>query len=158
MDNLLITFIILSIFNVILSTIKSILTVQGSKTLAAAINAVYFGLYTIVIIYMTCELALWLKVAITAATNFIGVYIVKYIEERARKDRLWKIEITVDNCNAIDYHETLKRLDIPHNYITGVGKWAIFNCYCSTKEQSAIVRNSVQLYKAKYTITEAKQF
>ena len=45
---LLITFIVLSIVNVILQTVKSIVTVKCGKFSASIVNAVAFGLYTIV--------------------------------------------------------------------------------------------------------------
>ena len=48
---LLIIFIILNIFNVILQTVKSICTVKCGKTVAAIVNAVAFGLYTVVIVF-----------------------------------------------------------------------------------------------------------
>ena len=45
---LLITFIVLSIVNVILQTVKSIVTVKCGKFSASIVNAVAFGLYTVV--------------------------------------------------------------------------------------------------------------
>ena len=59
MNTLLLTFIILNILNVIIQTVKSIATVKCGKTAAAIINAVAYGLYTIVTVYMMCELELW---------------------------------------------------------------------------------------------------
>ena len=92
--NLFVLFIILQISNVIMQTIKSIATVKCGKTVAAAVNAITFGLYTIVLVYMNCDLSLWEKVIITAATNFVGVWIVKWIEEKMRKDKLWLVQAT----------------------------------------------------------------
>ena len=96
---LLIIFIVLNIFNVIIQTVKSIATVKCGKTVAAIINAVAYGLYTIVTVYMLCELDLWLKAVIVAVANLIGVYVVKLLEEKARKDKLWKVEATLLNQN-----------------------------------------------------------
>ena len=95
MNKLLITFIVLNILNVIIQTVKSIATIKCGKTLAAVINAVAYGLYTIVTVYMLCELDLWLKALIVAVANLIGVYVVKLLEEKSRKDKLWKVEATV---------------------------------------------------------------
>ena len=53
--NLLITFIILNIINVVIQTIKSLATVKCGKGVAAIVNAVAFGLYTIVTVYMLCD-------------------------------------------------------------------------------------------------------
>ena len=71
--NLLITFILLNIANVIIQTIKSIATIKCGKGIAAIVNAVAFGLYTIVTVYMLCELPLWWKAGIVAACNLVGV-------------------------------------------------------------------------------------
>ena len=84
MNNLLIVFIVLNILNVIIQTVKSIATVKCGKTTAAIVNAIAYGLYTIVTVYMMCELDLWLKAAIVAACNLVGVYVVKLLEEKLK--------------------------------------------------------------------------
>jgi hypothetical protein len=96
MDYKLLTiFIVLNIINVIIQTVKSIATVKCGKVSASIINAVAYGLYTVVTVYMLCELSLGLKALIVALANLVGVYVVKLIEEKGRKDKLWKVEATV---------------------------------------------------------------
>ena len=56
------------------------------KTAAALVNALAYGLYTIVIVYTNADMNLWVKVVIVALANLIGVYVVKFIEEKKRKD------------------------------------------------------------------------
>ena len=92
---LFITFVVLNIINVIIQTVKSLCTVKCGKGVAALVNAFAYGLYTIVTIYMLCDLDLWVKAGIVALCNLVGVYVVKWIEEKARKDKLWKVELTV---------------------------------------------------------------
>ena len=100
--NLLITFILLNIANVIIQTIKSIATIKCGKTVAATVNAVAYGLYTIVTVYMLCELPLWWKAGIVALCNLVGVWVVKYFEEKAppslpsKRPRCWKIASITD--------------------------------------------------------------
>lgn len=48
--NAIILFIVCTAVNVVLSTIKSILTVKGNKWVAAGINALTYGFYSYVII------------------------------------------------------------------------------------------------------------
>src|SRR5699024_10697866 len=96
---LLIIFIVLNAVNVVIQTIKSICTIKSSKMVAALVNAIAYGLYTVVVVYMVCELPLLWKVVIVGVCNFVGVFIVKWIEEKARKDKLWKVEITVYNID-----------------------------------------------------------
>lgn len=94
--NAIILFIVCTAVNVILSTIKSIATIKGGKFIAALMNALTYGFYSWVIILTTNDnLSTVSKMLITAACNFIGVYIVKLIEEKTRKEKLWKIEATV---------------------------------------------------------------
>ena len=55
---LLIIFIVLNIVNVIIQTVKSLATVKCGKTVAAIVNAVAYGLYTVVVVYTVCDLPL----------------------------------------------------------------------------------------------------
>ena len=107
MTNLLLTFIILNILNVIIQTVKSIATIKCGKGAAALVNAVAYGLYTVVTVYMMCELDLWLKALIVALANLVGVYVVKLLEEKSRKDKLWKVEATVLRGWTKELHRAL---------------------------------------------------
>ena len=153
---LLIIFIIASIINVIIQTIKSIVTVKCGKWTSAIINALAYGFYTWVVVLTVCDLDLWVKILITALTNFIGVYVVKLIEEKARKDKLWKVEATVEAFYTENLHTALMRHDIPHNYIEGVSKYTIFNVYCENQKQSKMAKYLLDFNKAKYFVSESK--
>ena len=128
--NTILLFALCTAVNVILSTIKSILTVKGGKFSASFINAITYGFYSYVIVLTSADgMPIWVKMAITAVCNFVGVYLVKWIEEKARKDKLWKVEFAV----PADYNADLVKLmvsdyDIPCNYFYA-GKWTMFNCY-----------------------------
>lgn len=141
MNSLLVLFIVLSIINVIGGTIHTLVTVNGSTLAASITNAVYYGFYTIVIIYTSCDLNLWVKVAVVAMCNFIGVFIVKTIEKKTAPSRLWKLEMAVriPLSLADNVKNSLERLDIPCNYNV-VGKWVMYNCYCTTKQQTNEVK------------------
>lgn len=156
---LLITFIALSVVNVILQTIKSIATMKCGKTLAAIVNAIAFGLYTIVLVYTNCDLPLYLKAIIVALCNLVGVWIVKYFEEKARKDKLWKVEATITNDGINpdwdDCIVELKQSGIPMNYID-ITKYILINCYCATQADSAKVKLILDKYHAKYFVSESK--
>lgn len=156
MNTLLLTFIILNILNVIIQTVKSIATVKCGKTAAAIINAVAYGLYTIVTVYMMCELELWLKALIVAVANLIGVYVVKYFEEKSRKDKLWKVEATVTPRYVGNVQEELTKMNISHNCFKTSGEHRIFNIYCPTQKDSLIVKEILKKYEAKYFVSESK--
>ena len=154
---LLIIFIVLNIFNVILQTIKSICTVKCGKTVAAIVNAVAFGLYTVVIVYTNADLPLMQKVLVVALSNLIGVYVVKLVEEKKRKEMLWKVEFTVLGKNTSAVANLLDLAHIPHNYIENIGKYTMFNAYCATQKQSESVKEIIKEYNAKYFVSETKE-
>lgn len=150
--NILIIFFALTAFNVIFSTVKSITTVRGSPPIAALVNATYYAYYNAVLLYTVADFPLWQKMAITFLCNLIGVYVVKLVEQKARKERLWKIEATFD----VAYLETIDQLaKVPHSYIK-IGNHVIFNFYAENKQQSAKARDIVKRYKGKYFVTESK--
>lgn len=153
---LLIIFIVLNIANVIIQTVKSIATVKCGKVVAALINAVAYGLYTVVTVYMLCELNLGLKALIVALCNLVGVFVVKLVEEKARKARLWKVEATVLRGYTKSLHSDLDRADIPHNYLENVGKYTLFNIFCATQKQSTKAKEIMAKYEAKYFVSESK--
>lgn len=154
--NLFWIFVVLNVVNVIIQTVKSIATIKCGKVSAAIINAVAYGLYTIVLVYTVCELPLWLKAVVVAVANLVGVYVVKVLEEKARKDKLWKVEATIPHCYSDQLHYELKEKGIPHNFIDGVGQYTVFNIYCETQKESAIAKIMLDKYKAKYFVSESK--
>ena len=157
MKDLLILFVVLNIVNVIIQTVKSIATIKCGKGVAALINAIAYGFYTVVTIYTLCDLPLLLKAGVVALCNLIGVYVVKYFEEKARKDKLWKVEMTVPKGLDSGWLTlNLKSANIPFNYIENVGKYTLFNVYCATQEESKAVKEFAKMCNAKYFVTETK--
>ena len=152
---LLILFIVMNGLNVIIQTVKSICTIKCGKVVAAIVNAVAYGLYTIVLVYTMCDLPLMWKASIVALCNFIGVYVVKLIEEKARKDKLWKVEMTLPPEHAEKVHAMLQLVGVPHNYIN-IEKYVLFNCYCATQAESARVKTIANDFEAKYFVSESK--
>lgn len=153
---LLILFIVLNIVNVIVQTFKSLATVKCGKVVASIVNAVAFGIYTVVLVYMNCDLTLWQKVIVVALTNLVGVYVVKLIEEKIQKDKLWKIECTCRNEQTQDLHEALKNCGISHNYIKNVGQNSLFNIYSKTQKESQNIKDILKQYDVKYFVSESK--
>jgi hypothetical protein len=153
--NLLILFIILNAVNVITQTIKSICTIKCGKLTAALVNAIAYSIYTIVIVYMNCDLSLWAKVFVVGACNFVGVYVVKVLEQKFTKDKLWKVEATISKTEFNEKRIVFKRMKVPHNYID-IGDYVITNFYCSTQSQSLDVKKFLKDCNAKYFVSETK--
>jgi hypothetical protein len=120
------------------------------------VNAVAYGLYTYIVVLTASDLNLWLKIGVTAGANLIGVFVVKWIEEKKTKDKLWKVEATVFEPYTESLHKSLTEQDIPHNYIEGVGKYSVFNIYCATQKDSAKVKGLLEYHKAKFFASESK--
>lgn len=152
--NLIVLFIVLNVLNVIIQTVKSIAIIKCKKTTAALVNAVAYGLYTVVVVYTVCDLPLYFKVAVVAVANLLGVYVVKLLEEKTHKDKLWKVEVSVLSkyTEAVDFDLS----NVPHSYISNLGNYTLFNFYCKTQKESQRVKDICNQYGAKYFASESK--
>ena len=154
-----ILFIILQLVNVILSTIKSICTIKCGKLIAALMNAVYFGFYTVIMIYTVNDdliQSILLKSIITFGCNAIGVYFSKWLLEKIEKDKLWEIVATVPKDQYFqELHYRLNQHEIGNNYISLDNGDAIFHIYSKNKKDSQIVKTELLKFNAKYVVHEA---
>ena len=158
---LLILFIVLTVLNVIIGAAKSIITIKGTKIAAATLNAVAYAVNTLAVFYTADEnLGLLPKIIIVAITNFIGVYVVKLVEEKKTKDRLWKIECTVDSRLAKTIETLLTENKVAHKRFEGIddgiNQCTVFSIYSKTKEQSKKVKELLKNYRVKYFIVESQ--
>ena len=154
--NVLILFSLLTVVNVIFSTIKSIVTIKSGKTVASLISAGYYGYYNVVLIYTVADFPLWQKVVVTFLANLVGVWLVKWGEEKAKKDKLWKVEATINKADDWErLFGELKDCGVPCNYID-IDKYILINCYCATQKQSTAVKELLNCYDVKYFVSETK--
>lgn len=154
---MILTYVIFSVLNVIIQTIKSIATIKCNKYVASVVNAIAYGLYTYIIVLTNADINLWVKIIVVALANLVGVFIVKYFEEKNRKDRLWKIETTFSNSENFikNLGVWAKVNNISFNYID-IDKYVIVNFYCPTQKESAIVKEFITKFNGKYFISETK--
>ena len=152
----LIAFIGLSIINVVFSTIRSIITINGDKTVASLISGAYFAFYNVMMIYTVADFPMWQKCLITFVCNVVGVWLVKWGEEKSRKDKLWEVRGTLTTpINCVAVCKDLDEANIPYNYID-VNKYIIFNCYCATQADSVKVKKILNDWEIKYFVAESK--
>lgn len=156
MNKLLLLFIVLNVANVMLQTFKTLCTVNSGKWMAAFTNALAYGFYTIVIVYMMCDLPLLTKAAVVGGCNLVGVFIVKYLEERNRKDKLWKIEFTIKEEHFQDVLKYLSANELPYNYTKMPKNYIAFYAFCNTQKESDQVKKIINRYDAKYFVSESK--
>lgn len=148
-----IIFFICSLINVMLSTLKTILTVKASKGVATIINAITYGFYAIVVKQLA-SLDLITTVTVTIVTNIIGVYVSMWLLERTKKDCLWKISVTTKDNTLV---EKLEKFSI--SYVMNpvqYKKQTYYNIdvFSENQKDSSIIENILKEYKVKYNITE----
>jgi uncharacterized protein YebE (UPF0316 family) len=153
MTNAILIFAIATIINVTLSTIRAIATIKGGKWLSASMNALCYGFYPLIVM-LTAQgtVDIIINMIITAVVNFVCVWIIKLIEEKAKKDKLWKCEVAIPIIDTVNFHH---ELPIPHNYMQ-VGSWTMFNCYCETQADTQTVVDLAKKYKGKISAYESK--
>jgi general stress protein 26 len=158
--NPILLFSIATVVNVTLSTVRAICTIKGGKMLSAITNAVCYGFYPLIVM-LTAQgtVEIIVNMAITALANFVCVYIIKLVEEKARKDKLWKVEATIHSQGIEPQYDdciiALKNSGVPFNYIDA-NKYIIINCYCATQKESLRVKEILNEYNAKYFVSESK--
>lgn len=152
---MLVSFIFFNILNVVIQTAKSIVTIKCNKWVAAVVNAVAYGLYTYIVVLTASNINLWFKIITVALANLVGVFIVKWVEEKKRKEMLWKVEFTIKKELLENVKTLLILAKIPHSYIE-IGKNVIINAYCATSKESESVKEIIKKYNAKYFVSETK--
>ena len=152
--NSILLFTIATVVNITLSTIRSICTIKCGKWLSALTNALCYGFYPLIVMLTAKDtVSIITNMAITAVANFVCVWAIKLVEEKAKKDRLWKVEVAVPAPYTNSLHFDLR--DLPHSY-TAVGSWTMFNCYCQTQKDTKMVVDIAKQYRGKISAYESK--
>lgn len=148
-----IIFTVCSLVNVILSTMKTILTVRSTKVVASIINAVTYGFYAIVVKQLA-SLDLTVTVIVTIATNLIGVYLSMWLMDKMKKDCLWKISVTTKNKSIV---KKIENFDIEYTMSPIQYKKETYysiEIFSKNQKDSSIIKNILNEYKVKYNVTE----
>lgn len=158
-------FCILQLINVILSTIKSVVTIKGKIWVAALANGIYFGFYTFIIKSVGDAKFSILNIppivivaVITIVTNLIGVFISLKLMEKVRKDDLWLFKVTVKTEHAIQFRDELHAAKLDFIAIeTSWKKRRPFEIYLNTKEETETAQQIISKYEdAKYCCVVTK--
>ena len=156
--NPIVLFSLATVINVTLSTIRSICTIKCGKWLSAIRNAICYGFYPLIVMLTAKDtVTIVTNMVITAVANFICVWLIKYVEEKAKKDKLWKVEMAIPSNK--DRKELvwgiLNGNDIPY-YDQRVGNWVMYHCYCITQEQTKVCTEIVKNVGGKISAYENK--
>lgn len=151
-------FIIANLINVIIQTVKSLVTIKCNKYVAAFVNAVAYGFYTWIVVLMTGDLPLLEKCLIVGAVNLVGVFAVKLVEEQKTKIKLWRIEATIKKVHQKALSEELIKIDVGFSIlnIENSERTVVF-IYSPSKEKSRRIKTILIKYEARYFVTEDKE-
>ena len=152
---LLVLFVVMNVVNVVIQTIKSIATIKCGKTAAAIVNAVAYGLYTYIVVLTMCDLPLLAKCLIVASANFVGVWVVKFFEEKARKDKVWLVKMTIPTEHAEQAKYFLEQANIPFTYYD-LNKYFVFDTFCETQAETINATKICTTCKGKAFASENK--
>lgn len=151
-----IIFFIASLVNVILSTTKTIWTVNGTKFQAVMINILTYSIYTLVLKQITST-TLLIAVVVTALTNLIGVWIARLFIDKISKDRLWKIEVIAPKTQEKEITNLLQNAEIGYNIssvCTKFGNEIEIKIFSKNQKDSTKVKEILHNRPIKYNITE----
>lgn len=157
---IMIIFAIAQLINVMLSTAKSLFTINGGWISASLMNAVTYGFYTYVIVLTAnADFSTNIKAIITVIVNFIGVALVKVIEKKMQKDKLWVFGATVkENAEQLkELYEKLKAMDIKSVYTELVpNELYTMQIFSYNQKESKMIKGILDNFDVKYYATESK--
>ena len=78
---MIILYIIISLTNVFLHIVRSILVIKSSKLIASLANCICYT-FSAVVIKFIAEVDLWIAIVVQASTNFIGCYLAMWFCEK----------------------------------------------------------------------------
>ena len=151
MVNVIIVFCICSLVNVILSTLKTLIMVNAGRGSAIIINAVCYGFYTLVVKQLT-SVDYITAVTVTILANVVGVWISYKIMDLFKKDKLWRITVTLKTVD--EFAECVQQLAKYNIGYTPIENTNSIDIYSYNQKESAIIKNILGNYNYKYFIQE----
>ena len=151
MTNLVIIFCICSLINVILSTLKTLIMVNSGEKMAILINAICYGFYMLVV-KQVAGVDYVTAVMVTVVANIVGVWLSYRIMNLFKKDKLWRITVTLKTSRDVDVCEdTLQKYNIG---CTRIKDSTSIDIYSYNQKESTIIKNILANYDYKYFIQE----
>lgn len=150
-----IIFSVMSLLNVMLNTVKTIIMYKQNKLSSSLINAITYGVYCFIVVLMAGEMNLWIKIAITAITNFIGVWWSMWILDKFRKDKLWEIKASFKQEDCGKIAQLFKARNISYQYIETLGKHCAFTIYSQSHAESSFIKEIINEFNGKYCVSES---
>lgn len=153
-------FVILNFINVLVNTARSLTTVKGGKWVASVMNALCYGYYTVIIVITaTYEMPLLMKCIAVAIVNFVGVFTIKFCEEKMQKEKRWVFLATakIENNAIVEVAKKLKTLEIKLLYTEVIANELYsLQIFSNNKKESEMITAILENYGIKYSAIETK--
>lgn len=153
-------FVILNFINVLVNTARSLTTVKGGKWVASVMNALCYGYYTVIIVITaTYEMPLLMKCIAVAIVNFVGVFTIKFCEEKMQKEKRWVFLATakIENNAIVEVAEKLKTLEIKLLYTEVIAdELYSLQIFSNTRKESEMITAILENYNIKFSAIETK--
>lgn len=147
-------FFILQLLNVILSTVKSIVTITASKHIASIVSACSYTFYMGIVKLVTNQ-DMIIVLSVTFITNLIGVYLAKYMLEKLQKDKVWRISTTITDKTILnEVIEEIKARNIEFILTECKFNRHILDVFSVSQGESILIKEIIDKYKIKYTVIE----
>ena len=153
-------FVILNFVNVLINTARSLTTVKGGKWIASLMNALCYGYYTIIIVITALyEIPLPLKIIAVAFVNFVGVFCIKFGEEKIQKERMWIFNATakMSTKEILDVVALLKYAKVKVLYMKVADELYTLQIFSNTQKESEMIKSVLANYSIKYYAVETKE-
>ena len=157
MNTDLLIFIAIQLVTTIVSTAKTILTVQASKATASIVNAFSYTLGAIMTKLITKQ-DLEIIIIVTFFSNLVGVYIAKFIIEKTRKTRLWIVNATVKSELRDQVEKDLLDRSIQYTLLKARNNRDFFTIFSNSKGESILIKEILEKYNIKHSIIESEHF
>ena len=151
MSKELIIFILVQLITTIISTAKTVLTVEAGKTTAAVVNAVSYTLGAAITKLITKQ-DMEVVILVTFFSNLIGVYIAKSILEKTRKTRLWVINATVKDDLKTLIEDSLLERSIQYTLIEAKNHRNFFSIFSYSRGESTLIKEILESNNIRYSV------
>lgn len=149
-------FIAIQLVNVILSTIKSIVTVNGSRMSASVINAISYT-FGAVITKLLTEQSFEVAIVVTFITNIVGVWLGKYIIDKRQPERLWTVNATVRSKEKQALEDKLKSRGIQFILLPAENDRYLYTIFARSKAESSLLQEILSGFDVKYSIIVSRK-
>ena len=152
-------FVVLNFVNVLVNTARSLCTIKGGKWVASIMNAICYGYYTVIIVITaTYDMPLLIKCFAVAFVNFVGVFTIKFCEEKMKKPSLWIYNaIGIDSIKCKVLANYCKNESIKYAYLKIEENFYNIEIFSETSKDSEKIVKGLENLELKYYAVEAKE-